>query len=102
MIVYLIQHTKTGNFLPTDFYKGGTYWNGEAGKAPRIFHTKAAAQSFINHWVKGQAYIVHEHTGFYWKNVTTSLKYMDKGRKSSDIRIREASLELEPYQENLL
>lgn len=98
MIVYLIQHTKTGNFLPTDFHRGGTYWNGEAGKAPRLFHTRAAAQSFISHWVKGQAYIAPD----YGEHVTTSLKYEDKGRKSSDIRIREASLELEPYQENLL
>ena len=96
MIVYLIQHTKTGNFLPTDFSKGGTYWDGEAGKAPRTFHTRAAAQSFINHWVKGQAY------KFYERDITTKLKYDDKGRKSSDIRIREARLELEPYQENLL
>lgn len=102
MKIFLIQHTKTGNFLPTDFNKGGTYWNGEAGKAPRVFHSYAAAASFMRHWAKGYAETFTETSGGFGEVISTGLRYIDQGRSRSDIRIREATIVLEPYQENLL
>lgn len=93
MKIYLVQHTRTRNFLPTDFATGGTYWEGEAGKAPRTFPTRQAAQNFINNWVKGRAGIGPFSAG---------VAYEDRGRSRRDVRIREGTIVLEPVQEELL
>ena len=102
MKVYLVQHTRTLNFLPTDFATGGTYWEGEAGKAPRTFHTRQAAQNFINNWVKGHARMHYEHSGTFGEDVSSGLVYEDRGRSHRDVRIREGTIVLEPIQEELL
>ena len=50
MIVYLIQHEKTGSYLPTTFSRKGMQWEGEAGKMPRLFLERRAAQRFLTRW----------------------------------------------------
>lgn len=102
MKIYLIQHAQTGNFLPTDFATGGTYWEGEAGKAPRPFHNRLAAANFITQWVKGKAYTGYHQSGEFGENVTPFVDYEDCGRSRRDLRIREGTIVLEPFQEELL
>lgn len=58
MITYAIRHKETGKFLPVG--KGSTWWEPRADYIeqpviPRLFETKAGANSVVSHWYRGRA-----------------------------------------------
>lgn len=97
MKLYVVRHAATQNLLPTEFNKGGTYWRGEAGKAPRVFHSYKAAHAFVIHWAKGEAhYHVPSPLSFDDDEGSAYLDYRDQGRSRSDLIICEAELVIYP------
>lgn len=96
--LYCIEHNRTKNLLPIEFQTGGSYWEGEGGKVPRLFTSRRNAANFISHWVKGEAHNVYDTVsdGFLDYEEKVGLEYKDKGRKREDLTIIEAELILYP------
>lgn len=82
MSLYVIRHKKTKEFLPIEFTKGGSHWDGLAiCYIPRIFKSKLAAANFVSAWVRGKA------TRGASAPSRVGIIYEDCGRKSSDLEI---------------
>lgn len=92
--LYCIRHKATGNLLPIEFLTGGSYWNGEAGKAPRFFTSIRNARSFIAIWAKGQASNVYStgSDGFREYVEKVGLEFKDVGRSKTDLEVIEITL----------
>lgn len=94
--LYCIRHKATGNLLPIEFLTGGSYWDGEAGKAPRFFTSIRNARSFIAIWAKGEVSNVYDTVSDGFREYTdkVGIEFKDKGRKKTDLEIIEARIEL--------
>lgn len=90
MKLFIIKHTKTGNYLPQSYLKGGTYWHGDKddkNSPPRTFHSRAAANAFIYAWEKGLAKVEYGRS-----DVPNGVYYEDQNRSRDDLKVIECEL----------
>ena len=94
MKMYCIRHKRTRNLLPIEFATGGSYWDGEAGKAPRLFTSIRNARSFIAIWAKGKASNVYGTVsdGLREYEDKVGLEFKDVGRSKTDCEVIEITL----------
>lgn len=59
MKVFCVRHHQTLNFLPAE-WRSSSWWEGEKGKAPRLFMSEKAAKSFVVQWARGRAIKIME------------------------------------------
>lgn len=101
MKFYAIRHRQTGNYLPME-WKGTSYWEGEAGKAPRLLSLRAA-KSLITQWALGQhRNVIHYSDTPLGRDDWVEHEITPCGRSRSDLEIVEVTLTFAPTQLILL
>lgn len=101
MKLYAILHRKTGNYLPME-WKGTSYWEGEAGKAPRLLSLRAA-KSLVIQWARGQhRTITHYSATPLGRDDWMEHKIIPRGRRRDDLEIVEVTLTFSATQLNLI
>lgn len=87
MKLYVIRHKKTGNIMPVEYVKRGSYWDGiETCYVPRLFESRISATNFITNWVRGYASRKASSPN------QVSIGYTPCGRQRSDVEVLEAEI----------
>lgn len=87
---YIVKHKPTGEFLPQ--MQGSTYWQPDrpdykSDACVRLFKSKRGADNFITAWVKGQAFVARNTSGYrseFFDDAPLGIEYCPVPGRSRD------------------